>query len=59
MCFVSQSLMEDMRTPKGKYLKHFILPDEDLKKKGYAVEKLDQSTNFLYSRYLYPAHFLR
>lgn len=37
MCFVSQNLMEDMRSPKYKYLKHFILPDEELKKKGYTV----------------------
>ena len=46
MCFVSKNLMEDMRCKKGKYLKHFVLPDEDLKKKGYAVDIIDESICF-------------
>ena len=41
LCFVSSNLMEDMRCKKGKFLKHFILPDDELKKKGYAVDILD------------------
>lgn len=28
MCFVTNSLIADMRTKKGTYSKHFILPDE-------------------------------
>ena len=36
--------MEDMRCKKGHFLKHFILPDDELKKKGYAVDILDEST---------------
>jgi len=36
--------MEDMRCKKGHFLKHFILPDDELKKKGYAVDMLDEST---------------
>jgi hypothetical protein len=39
--FVSSSLIDDMRCKKGTFLKHFILPDDELKKKGYAVDILD------------------
>lgn len=40
MCFVSNNLMNDMRCPRNTFLKHFVLPDDELKKKGYAVDKL-------------------
>ncbi len=43
LCFVSQNLMQDMRCKKGHFLKHFVMPDEDLKKKGYAVDIIDES----------------
>jgi actin-related protein 6 len=43
--FVSSSLIDDMRCKKGTFLKHFILPDDELKKKGYAVDILDESTH--------------
>ena len=32
-----------MRCKKSTFLKHFILPDDELKKKGYAVDILDES----------------
>ena len=41
MCFVSKNLVNDMRCPRNTFLKHFVMPDEDLKKKGYAVDMLD------------------
>ena len=41
MCFVSKDLVNDMRCPRNTFLKHFVMPDEDLKKKGYAVDRLD------------------
>jgi hypothetical protein len=50
--------MQDMRCPRNTFLKHFIMPDDELKKKGYAVDKLDESTIktmqvFIYSIYLW------
>ena len=47
MCFVSKDLMSDMRCPKGSFLKHFILPDDELKKKGYSVNVLDDSNTMI------------
>jgi actin-related protein len=44
LCFVSQNLMQDMRCKRGAFLKHFILPDEELKKKGYPADIIDEST---------------
>lgn len=35
--------MQDMRCKRGHFMKHFILPDEDLKKKGYAADLIDES----------------
>ena len=43
MCFVSKNLVDDMRCPRNTFLKHFVMPDEDLKKKGYTVDVLDES----------------
>lgn len=43
MCFVSKNLMQDMRCPRNTFLKHFVMPDDELKKKGYAVNVLDES----------------
>jgi hypothetical protein len=45
VCFVSQNLMQDMRCKRGTFLKHFVMPDDELKKKGYAVDLIDESTN--------------
>ena len=42
MCFVSRNLMQDMRCPKNTFRKYFIMPDDELKKKGYAVDLLDE-----------------
>ena len=38
--------MQDMRCKKGNYLKHFVLPDEELKKKGYAADIIDEGNPF-------------
>lgn len=35
------NLMQDMRCPRHTFLKHFVMPDDELKKRGYAVNKLD------------------
>ncbi len=49
LCFISQDPNSDMRCKRGTFLKHFILPDEDLKKKGYPVDVLDHS---LYNQHI-------
>ena len=41
LCFVSSNLMLDMRCKRGHFLKHFVLPDEELKKKGYSADIID------------------
>ena len=41
LCFVSQNLIQDMRCKRGTFLKHFVMPDDELKKKGYAVDLID------------------
>jgi hypothetical protein len=33
--------MQDMRCKRGSFLKHFVMPDDELKKKGYAVDVID------------------
>lgn len=43
LCYVSQNLMQDMRCKKGQFFKPFVLPDEELKKKGYAADIIDES----------------
>jgi|JI6StandDraft_1071083.scaffolds.fasta_scaffold04917_4 actin-related protein 6 len=47
MCFVTDSLIVDMRAKKGTYSKHFILPDEELMKRGYASDTWDPSINMV------------
>ena len=54
---MSQNLMQDMRCKKGHFLKHFVMPDEDLKKKGYAVDVIDEST-FIFMKACIPSIFL-
>jgi len=36
--------MQDMRCKRGHFLKHFVMPDEELRKKGYPVDVIDEST---------------
>lgn len=56
MCFVSKDLMSDMRCPKNTFLRHFIMPDDELKKKGYAVDVIDESKIILILIGIYLQH---
>lgn len=60
MCFVSRNLTLDMRCPRNTFLKHFVMPDDELKKKGYAVDKLDESIRYCYIlfRCLFAAYII-
>jgi hypothetical protein len=51
--------MQDMRCPRNTFLKHFIMPDDELKKKGYAVDKLDESIISYINRCVLAAYLIR
>ena len=52
--FVSNNLMEDMRCKKDTF-EAFHLPDDELKKVGYAVDMLKQYMNY-YKKGIYTQH---
>lgn len=57
MCFVTHNFMEDMRAKKGAQAKHFILPDEELMKRGYASDTWDPSNIVIKIRFIHPKDY--